>query len=186
MKSAIVFASKHGTTAEIAHRIARELGTGHPGDPTPGHAGEATPSPSTPDTDTPADQDVTVLDLADGTPDLAGFDLVVLGTPVYAGRPMSTMRSFLRSGSVPDTARLELFVTGMVPEPEAREKELSEAYPAGVRERAVARGFLGGRFRLSTLNRFERFVVARIAKTHSDVEAIDEEALQRFVSELRA
>jgi len=161
MKSAVVFASKHSTTADIAQRIARELQDARPGDP-----------------------DVVVHDLADGTPDLASFDLVVLGTPIYAGQPLPAMKDLVRVG-IPGTARVALFLIGMVPDAEGRERELANTYPAELRARAVAVGFLGGRLRLSRMNRFERFVVTRMAKTRTDVDAIDEDALSRFVSELR-
>lgn len=161
MKSAVVFASKHSTTADIAQRIARELQDARPGDP-----------------------DVVVHDLADGTPDLASFDLVVLGTPIYAGQPLPAMKDLVRVG-IPGTARVALFLIGMVPDAEGRERELANTYPEELRARAVAVGFLGGRLRLSRMNRFERFVVTRMAKTRTDVDAIDEDALSRFVSEVR-
>jgi Flavodoxin len=201
MKSAVVFASKHSTTADIAHRIARDLAgaqpedrqvahreTGQqvPGAQAPGRQRPTAQSPGerAPGSQAPEHQDVVVLDLADGTPDLTPFDLVVLGTPIYAGQPLPAMKELLRAG-IPHTARLGLFVIGMVPDADGRERELANAYPEELRARARATGFLGGRLRLSRMSRFERFVVTRMAKTSTDVDAIDEEALSRFVTELR-
>jgi len=212
MKSAVVFASKHSTTADIAQRIAHGLRDAQPEDqdvaggdketqasepPTtePQTPGTATTDGQTPEAQSsqprpsesqaPEPHDVVVLDLADGTPDLTPFDLVVLGTPIYAGQPLPAMRDLIRTG-IPDTARLGLFVIGMVPDAEGRVRELANAYPEELRERATAVGFLGGRLRFSRMNRFERFVVTRMAKTRTDVDAIEEDALSRFVSELRS
>lgn len=191
MKSAVVFASKHSTTADIARRIAQGLaGTQTEDQEAAGSDTEAQAAETQAPEDqklgaqAPGHQDVVVFDLADGTPDLTPFDLVVLGTPIYAGQPLPAMKDLLRTG-IPDGAHLGLFVIGMVPDADGRERELANAYPEELRARATAAAFLGGRLRFSRMNRFERFVVTRMAKTRTDADAIDEDALSRFVSELR-
>ncbi|MDR0436081.1 MAG: flavodoxin domain-containing protein [Propionibacteriaceae bacterium] len=72
MTTAIVYASKHGSTGEIAKRIASHLA------------------------------DATLLDLADDTPDISEFATVVLGTAVYANQPMSAMKDFCRTALLED------------------------------------------------------------------------------------
>lgn len=186
MKSAVVFASKHSTTADIARRIAQGLAGAKPEER---EAAGSDTEPQAAETQAPEPQaaghrDVMVFDLADGIPDLTPFDLVVLGTPIYAGQPLPAMKDLLRT-DIPDSARLGLFVIGMVPDADGRERELANAYPEELRARATAAAFLGGRLHFSRMNRFERFVVTRMAKTSTDVDAIDEDALSRFVSELR-
>ncbi|WP_165350478.1 flavodoxin domain-containing protein [Xylanimonas protaetiae] len=157
MRAAVVVASKHGTTLEIGRRVARALGA-----------------------------DVPVLDLAeDQHPDLAAYDTVVLGTAIYAGQPRAHMKAFAQIADL-DEKRLGLFVSGMVPADGAREEELAAAYPPALRDRATAAAFLGGSFQFDKLNRFERFVVKRVAKATADVDAIDDRAIDRFARELVA
>ncbi|MFC7580203.1 flavodoxin domain-containing protein [Schaalia naturae] len=152
---AIAFASKHGATAEIARRIADGLGPG-----------------------------ARLFDLAQGRPDLSKFDAIVLGTAVYAGTPLRTMRTFARS-LAPDAARLGLFVSGMETDPAVRDQEVQAAFPQALLDRAVAAAFLGGRFRFAGMNVAERLVVRRIAGTRTDVEAIDDQAIEDFILRMR-
>ncbi|WP_162616353.1 flavodoxin domain-containing protein [Xylanimonas allomyrinae] len=151
----MVIATKHGTTAEIGARVARALGA-----------------------------DVPVLDLAEERdPDLCAFNTVVLGTAVYVSQPLAPMKAFLSAADL-GGKRLGLFVSGMVPGPDDRSKELVAAYPPQLRERAVVSAFLSGAFRLDRLNRFERFVVKKTAKVTSDVDAVDDAAIEVFAREL--
>jgi len=46
----------------------------------------------------------------------------------------------------------------------------------------VATAFLGGRFQFASMTRLERFIVRRIAKTSTDVDAIDEAAIDAFAA----
>ncbi|MCL1899813.1 MAG: flavodoxin domain-containing protein [Promicromonosporaceae bacterium] len=64
MKIAVVVASRHGTTAELAERIATEL----------------------PDAD--------VYELSVGFPDLAQYEGVIVGSATYAGKPLPAMREY--------------------------------------------------------------------------------------------
>ena len=152
MKTAVVYASKYGTTSQIAHLIADGIGA-------------------------------TTFDLADGAPDLAGFDCAVLGSPIYAGRPMKAMAELVARGI--DVPQVGLFICGMRDDPAERAQEVEAAYPAGLRQRAVATAFLGGRFQFAKMSRIERFIVKRIAKTSVDVDGIDQAAIEQFLTALR-
>jgi menaquinone-dependent protoporphyrinogen oxidase len=128
--------------------------------------------------------DVPVLDLADNPhPDLAGYDTVVLGTAIYGGQPRATMKAFAHVADL-SQKRVGLFVSGM--QPETGDASLTAAYPASLAAAAAARAFLGGSFQLDKLNRFERFVVKRFAKVTTDVDAIDDRAVEEFARTLLA
>lgn len=154
MSTAIVYASKHGTTAEIARRIATQTGG-----------------------------DTTLFDLADGSPDLSAFSTVVLGTAIYMGQPRSTMKAFCGTAKLSDK-RLGLFVCGMEPDPSKQTEELVNAFPADLRKQAMTHAFLPGRFLHSAMNMAERFITKRVAKTNQDVDAIDDDAITRFAMSL--
>jgi menaquinone-dependent protoporphyrinogen oxidase len=154
MTTAIVYASKHGSTADIAHRIASQIG------------------------------DAQVFDLADGAPDLTGFDTVALGTAIYASQPMRSMKDFCRAVS-PAGKRVGLFASGMERDEAKRGEELAGAFPEELRSAAVATAFLPGRFQFSKMTPAERFIIKRIAKTSQDVDATDDAAIAAFAEALR-
>ena len=156
MSTLVVVASKHGTTAEVGRRIAQHLGEG-----------------------------TVVHDLADGAPDLCGVDTVVLGTAIYAGMPMKAMKQYAAAADF-DCRKVALFAVGMLPDADKRAEQLANAYPAALRERAVAATFLPGRFLMDRLSAFERFTIKWVAKSKQDVDAIDDEAIASFAKAVNA
>jgi len=154
--TAVVVASKYGTTLEIAQRVAAGLGA-----------------------------DTALFDLADGDPELAGFDTVVLGTAVYAGNPLPAMKAFTSANTL-DGVRIGLFVGGMETDPAKREQETAAAFTPELLDRSLATAFLGGRFQFARMTRFERFIVKRVAKVTADATAIDDAAIASFVDRLRS
>ncbi|MDR1512753.1 MAG: flavodoxin domain-containing protein, partial [Propionibacteriaceae bacterium] len=91
MTTVIIYASKHGGTAALAESVAARVG------------------------------DAQAFDLADGAPDVAGFGTVVLGTAVYAGQPMTSMKEFCRAAPLAGK-RVGLFVSGMEQDSAKREE----------------------------------------------------------------
>ena len=156
MTTAIVYASKHGTTGDIAALLAAELG-----------------------------EDVDLFSLAEDIVSLDGFDTVVLGTAIYAGQPVKAMREFVKvfdwSGK-----QVALFVCGMEPDQAARDKEVANAFPQELHDQAKATAFLSGRFQFGKMNKAERFIIHRIARTKTDVDQVDPEAIARFAAQIRA
>ncbi len=159
MKTTIVYSGKHGTTEKVASAIGEKLG------------------------------DVELFPLMNGARpdlDLGKFDLVVLGTSVYAGRPLKQMTAFCSENeAILLQKRLGLYVCGMHPNREEQEKETQSAYPIALREKAVALAFLGGEFNFEAMNFFERMMVRMIAKTKTSVLHIDWEGVDRFAAKLR-
>jgi len=160
MKVAIVYASKHGTTEKVAASIAEKLkGTG----------------------------DTELFSLKKNPkPDISGFDVVILGTSVYAGQASKKMAAFCKANeSVLLQKKTGLFVCGMHPEKEQREKELTDAYPEILQKNATTTGFLGGEFLFERMNFVERFIIKKIAKTTDSVSQIDWEAIDSFVEKIK-
>jgi len=156
MATAIVYASKHGATGDIADLLARELG-----------------------------EDTVVMNLAEGQVVLDGFDTVVLGTAIYAGQPVKAMGQFAKAFDWTGK-EVALFVCGMEPGADKRVQELERAYPEALRAHAKAARFMTGRFRFGEMNKAERFIIARVAKTKEDVDAVDLAAIAEFAAQIRA
>jgi menaquinone-dependent protoporphyrinogen oxidase len=157
MKTAIIYTSKHGTTAKVAQMIAERL-TGN---------------------------QVSVIDLKkDRCPDIRSFDGIILGTSIYAGASSKTMQRFCKDNiETLKQKRLALFVCGMEQDNVKRQQELSNAYPQELYECAVSKCFAGGEFQFEKMNFFERAIIKRIAKTDKSISQIRENEIDRFVTE---
>jgi menaquinone-dependent protoporphyrinogen oxidase len=150
---AIIYASKHGTTAKVAARIAEAV------------------------------CDATLIDLnATPTPDLSGFDAIVVGGPAYAGHGMAQVKKFVASHTAELTAKpLALFAVGMEPGAAKREAEIADNFPESLRAHALGSWFVGGEFLFENMSFFERVIIKRIAHTSESVSAIDDDAIAALV-----
>jgi menaquinone-dependent protoporphyrinogen oxidase len=159
MKIAIVYFSKHGTTAKVAQMIAERL-TGN---------------------------QVAVIDLKKvKCPDLNSFDGIILGTSIYAGTSPKTMQRFCKENIEElKQKQLSLFVCGMELDETKQQQELANAYPQELVRHAVSTCFAGGEFQFEKMNFFERAIIKRIAKTDKNVSQIRESEIDRFVMEYR-
>ncbi|MDR1766919.1 MAG: flavodoxin domain-containing protein [Propionibacteriaceae bacterium] len=135
MTTAVVFATKHGTTAQVADQIAQALG------------GAA------------------LIDLGvNPSPDLDSFDAIVAGGPVYAGQPVKALKSFLAANAETVLARpLALFVCGLEPDQAKREAEIAATFDEPLRSHAVGVWFAGGAFLFDKLGFLEKAIIKRIA-----------------------
>ncbi len=159
MKTAIIYASKYGTTENVAREIGKKLqGT----------------------------TDIEFFSLkSDPVPDIRDFDTIVLGTSIYAGKPLSKMTAFCDANeAILSEKRLGLFVCGMEQSPEGRKRETEAAYPEALRNKAVAVAFLGGEFLFESMGFFPRFIAQKIAKTKTSVSQIDTAGIDDFVRKL--
>jgi len=160
MKIAIIYASKYGTTGKVAGLIAEKLN---------------------------GSNEVALIQLKDNAnPNISEFEFVILGTPVYAGTANKKMKAFCATN---ETTLLQkktgLFVCGMEPEQPKRDKELEDAYPVALRNKAKATGFLGGAFLFEQMNFAERFIIKKIAKTDQTVHRIRTEAIDDFIKKIQ-
>ena len=160
MRIAIIYASKHGTTEKVACSIAEKL---------------------------KETNEVELFSLnINANPDISGFEMVILGSSIYAGQASKKMKTFCRvNESVLLQKRLGLFVCGMDPNKEQQEKELKDAYPEVLQNSATATGFMGGAFLFEKMNFFERAIIKKIAKTTTSVQRIDNDAVDEFIKKLQ-
>ena len=159
MKTAVIYASKHGTTAKVANAIADKLrGT----------------------------TDVKLFSLKENpNPNINEFDRIILGSSIYVGQSAKAMKTFCKNNeSVLGQKRLGLFICGMHPNKEEQEKELKEAYPEILQKSAMEIQFLGGEFLFEEMNFFERLIARMIAKTKLSVHQIDRDGIENFVKKL--
>ena len=159
MKTAILYVSKHGTTKKVADLIADKLAETN---------------------------EVELFSLMNNpNPDINGFERVILGSSIYAGQISGKMKAFCKANeSVLLQKKIGLFVCGMQPDKEQREKELKDTYSEALHKKSVASGFLGDEFLFEKMNFFERLIIKKIAKTTESVQQIDWDAVDDFVKKI--
>ncbi|MEJ7751722.1 MAG: flavodoxin domain-containing protein [Candidatus Limnocylindrales bacterium] len=142
MKVLVTVASKHGATAEIGGIVARLLeDAGH-------------------EIETKAPQEVTALE---------GYEAVVLGSAVYAGRWLEAARAFAdRHAAELATRPVWLFSSGPVGDPPKPQDEAPEALALASRLGARGHRTFGGRLEPTQLNFLERTVTKALRAPQGD------------------
>jgi menaquinone-dependent protoporphyrinogen oxidase len=160
MKTAIIYASKYGTTEKVARLLAENLK----------------------ETD-----DIILVSLAKkNTEDINQFDKIILGTSIYAGNPSRKMKLFYTQYQTFLLQKtIGLFICGMEPDKEKRQLEIQNAYPNWLHEKAKIAKFLGGEFLFEKMNFFEKLIIKKIAQTNTSVSNIDYVAVQAFAENMK-
>ena len=154
MKTVILFASKYGTTGEIARRIASRI------------------------------DGAIVHDLKQGNiPNLAEFDCVIAGSPVYAGMVRREIKTFLSKNiNTLREKKLGLFICGL--EGNNAKTYFESNFSREILQTAKATGFLGGIFDPKKTSALERLILKIAAKTPKYIDTIDDAKIEQFVSSL--
>ncbi len=130
MKILIAFASKNGSTASCVERLASGL----------------------------SGLDVTVADLAKEAPNVAEFDMVIVGAGVHHHRFPAPVRHFLREQkNVLVEKKLGLFLLCGIAEEQMY--YIEKLFPADLREHAFEVAFFGGSLRYDGLSFWDKFFV---------------------------
>lgn len=160
MKTAIIYLSKHGTTEKVAHMIYDRL----------------------------LEDDVTLINLKSiSEPEFDSFERIIIGTSVYAGEVRKPFKRFCTDENLDLFAGKEigLFVCGMEQDKAKQMQEFERAFPERIRRFAKAKAFVGGELLFDKMSFFEKIMIRRI-KVYSTVSSINMEALDRFVTKLKA
>ena len=156
MKTVIIYYSKHGTTEKVAGIIGNYIGA-----------------------------ETELISLKERcNPDIEPYDMVILGTSVYTGRPGRLMDKFCkRNGALLAKKTTGLFICCMNGEHEV--EELANAFPEYLHKKSVAEAILGGEFLFDKMNFTERFITRRIARIYSSVSNLRYDAIREFAEKVK-
>lgn len=156
-KIAIIYTSKYGTTEKVAKLLADKL-----------------------------EYKVTLISLKqNNNPDIDAFDTIILGTSIYAGSPRKEITKFCKKNQNRLLEKtIGLFICGMQPGMDVRNKQIVKAYPEPLRQHAKIAAFLGGEFQFEKMNFLEKFIAKKASKVTNSVSSIDYSAIEEFVKEL--
>jgi menaquinone-dependent protoporphyrinogen oxidase len=156
MKTAIIYASKHGTTEKVAEIIKSKL---------------------------PNDE-VELFNLAEKpNVEFRKFDRILIGSSVYAGAIQPKARKFVEQNMIDLLQKkVAIFVCCMFFE--KAYEQIEKGFPEALREHARSIKHVGGEFRFDEMNAIERFLVKKIAGAKESVSKIDEKCIEGFISEI--
>lgn len=154
----IIYSSKHGTTQKIAEHIGTEL---H------GHK-------------------ISLFNLADRREiDLSGYDTVIIGGSIHAGRLDSRVKKFLQIHTLElIQKRIALFMCGTnLP---ALETQFNKEFPVLLRNHSISNQFVGGEFLFEKMSFFDRLITQRITGVKSTVSLINHQAVNQLIEDIKA
>jgi menaquinone-dependent protoporphyrinogen oxidase len=158
MRCLIVYCSSHGTTEKAAHMLQEYL-----------------------------NYDVEIADLKKSdTPDLSGYDAVLIGGSIHYGRIQGKLRRFIHNNRWElMRKKLGLFLCCMS-EGEQALKQFEHAFDPELREASNAIGLFGGEFYFSRMNRLERFVAEKVSGEKRDVSKLNVQKIKEFADSFNA
>lgn len=158
MKTAIIYASKHGTTSFVAQEIKKLL----------------------------SDDEVVLLNLdKHDRIDLCNFGRIIIGSPLYTGKPLSVVRKFIEQNLLFLLQKeVGIFVCCMFSD--KADIQIIKGFPELIRNHARSIKNMGGEYRFEEMNLIERLVVKKISGTTSSVSEINFSNIELFARELTA
>ena len=157
MKTLIIYATNHGATTEAAIHLKTIVGG-----------------------------DVDVMDVKESPKvDISPYDTVLVGGSIHAGGIQRRIRKFCEANEAALLRKkLGLFVSCMYEGDKAR-AQFDQAYPASMREHAVAHGFFGGVLDFEKMNFIERTIVKKVEGVTETVRKVDMAAIEAFAVDVR-
>lgn len=158
MKTAIVYASNHGATESVAHRLAQAL--------------EVNPS------------DVINLRKSHHI-DPDQYDRIIIGGSIHAGHIQCRVKDFCKTYTA-DLLRkqLGLFVCCMHTGAQAQQ-QFDDNFPELLRLHSTSNKIMGGAFNFEKMNWFEKMIVRKVAGVNQTSSSLDEQQVADMVVELR-
>ncbi len=152
MKTLIIYASKHGTTSEIAERVSRLIGINK----------------------------CRVVNIDEEIlPSLSEFDTVIIGGSIYFGKIQKKIQRFCEIYAEELLQkRVGLFICCM--KRQAERVEFNNAFPAILIEHATAKGIFGGEFKFDNLNFVEKMIVKKSVGVDKSVRRINAQSINHF------
>ncbi len=158
MNVLIAYASKYGSVQRVSEAIYQKL-----------------------------DSPTTLINLrGSSTPNLSGFDVVVIGGSIYAGRILSAVPRFVERNREQLLKRTAILFISCLYEGEKGEQQLREAFPAWLLAHASGAHNVGGEIILQKLRFLERLVIRKLAKVDEDIRKIDDQAIENIARDIRA
>jgi menaquinone-dependent protoporphyrinogen oxidase len=96
-------------------------------------------------------------------PSLGQYDTIILGGSIYMGKIQKKLTKYMEN-HLPEltTKRIGLFICAGHPKSDIRKKELEEAFPKSLYEKAIVKEILGDEIHLEKLNFVEKWMIKTV------------------------
>jgi Flavodoxin len=157
MNTAIIFATKYGSTAEVARRLASVF-----------------------------NEKADLFDIAkDRIPSLDPYETVIIGGSVYMGRIQKKLRSYLETSRQELLSkRVGLYLCAAHPDLKTRQDELRQAFPEALYNHALIKDILGYALIFEKMHLMDRFIMSKIKGDKLSVSSYDDDKIQAFAEAL--
>ncbi len=157
MKTAIIFASTHGTTEKSATLLSNYLGG-----------------------------DTIIIDLKKNkTPLINNYDEIIIGGSIHAGMMQRKVTKFIKNNDTELKAKkIGLFLCCMH-EGEKAEEQFKLAFPEDLRTHSVANQIFGGEFLFGKMNFLEKAIIKKMKGDTEDVSNLNEAVIKQFAETFR-
>jgi menaquinone-dependent protoporphyrinogen oxidase len=157
MKTAVIYATNHGTTEKVAQMIREQLG----------------------------EDNADLINLKNNPmPDLSDYDQVFLGGSIHAGNIQNRVKKFYQQNMVDLLGKpLALFLCGM--NKQQFQEEFDGAFPEVLRKHAISKKMVGGEFLFDKMNFIEKALVRKISGINETVSDIEVEKIRELVTDMQ-
>ncbi len=157
MKTAIIYATKHGCTDKCAHTLSNELNTSS-----------------------------SIINIeSNHNFNLNDYDSVIIGGSIHAGMMNKKLKNFIHKNSNDLLEKkLGLFLCCMYEGDKALE-QFQSAFPESLRNKAIAHGLFGGEFDFSKMNFLEKTIVKKVANVEESVSRINYVNIKAFAEKMK-
>ena len=159
MKSIILYTTRYGSAAEVAKRIQKEIGA----------------------------DCLTCNIMKEDAPSLDQFDTVILGGSVYIGKIQKKLTSYMIA-NLPQllTKKIGVYICAGAKNPEDRDKELTDVFPAELLAHAVVKNVLGYAFYFEKMKFLDRFIMKKIKGDAVSVAEYDDKSILQFAETIKS
>ncbi|HQN94251.1 MAG TPA: flavodoxin domain-containing protein [Prolixibacteraceae bacterium] len=156
MNTAIIYATKHGTTEKVAEIIKNKLTNGN----------------------------TTLINITENeSVEIKKFDRIIIGSSIYGGFIHKDIKLFIENNMIELLQKeVGLFTCGMFFE--KAYENIDKNFPEILRVHAKSKHPMGGEFLFEKMNFIERFLVKKISGAKKSVSKIDEKCIEEFISEI--
>jgi menaquinone-dependent protoporphyrinogen oxidase len=156
MRTAIVYATKHGTTGKVAGKLKEMLNS----------------------------DEVELFNLAENNRiEFRSFDRILIGSSIYAGSIQPAVKKFVQQNMV-DLLQKEVGIFVCCMFFEKAYEQIEKAFPEVLRNHAKSIKHMGGEFQFDQLNFIERVLVKKITGITNSVSKIDSNSIDSFINEI--
>ncbi len=154
MKTAIIYATSHGTTGKVARQIGEKIGL----------------------------DSTTIINLKETkNVDLSEVENVIIGGSIHAGMVQGVVKEFCKKNMLDLLQkRVALFICAMN-KPEY-ETELKNAFPELVYQHAIHKSVVGGEFNFDKMNFIEKMIVRKVSGVNESVSKLDGPAIDEIAN----